>query len=342
VAAGRVQRSMRSVVLALAAAALLNGQGLRIATIDFYGLHKVSEAEIRKALGFREGDTLPPSKGDVEDRIDKIPGVVESHLEAVCCESNLMVLYVGVEERGAPHFELREAPSGDVHLPAEIMDTFRQFLEKYHDAVRNGSAAEDLTQGHSLLADPYARAVQQMFPALVDAHLAEVRNVLRSGSDESERAAAAYVLPYASKQSQIVGDLQYALKDSDAGVRDNATRSLMALSVLARLRPESEIEISPTWFIEMLNSLSWSDRNRALLALEVLTDSRDPSTLDQLRDRAFDSLVEMANWKVLNHALPACILLGRIAGIPEQEIQDEWSRGERESIIAAAKKKKNK
>jgi hypothetical protein len=178
-----------------------------------------------------------------------------------------------------------------------------------------------------------------MFPALADAHLANIRDVLRSSSDEAQRAIAAYVLVYASRKSEIVNDLQFALKDADAGVRNNAARSLLALSVLAKLDPASEVRISPTWFIEMLNSLSWSDRNRGLRALQTLTDSRDPLVLDQLRTRALDALIDMARWKTLSHALPAFILLGRVAGMPEPEIQSAWSRGDLDTVIAAARKK---
>jgi len=122
-------------------------------------------------------------------------------------------------------------------------------------------------------------------------------------------------------------------------VRNNAARSLVALSVLAKLDPSTEVNISPTWFIEMLNSLSWSDRNQALWALQTLTDGRDPLVLDQLRTRALDALIDMARWKTLSHALPAFILLGRVAGIAEPEIQAAWTRGDRDTIIAAAKKK---
>src|SRR5499427_4625428 len=84
----------------------------RIGVIDFYGLQKVPEARIRQALGVREGDFLPRSKGDAEEKIDRVSGVVESHLEAVCWDSGNMILYIGVEERGAAHFDIREAPDG--------------------------------------------------------------------------------------------------------------------------------------------------------------------------------------------------------------------------------------
>jgi hypothetical protein len=334
-----MQQLRRTIPFLLLLVTSVSAQDLRIGVIDFYGLRKLSESQIRKVLGVREGDPLPPSKGDAEARLDQMPGVVESHLEAVCCDAGRTILYVGIEERGATHFDLREPPEGSVVLPEEIVMAYGRFLDAAHDASRRGSTAEDLTHGHPLMADGAARAVQEMFPALADAHLAGIREVLRSSEDEAQRAMAAYVLVYATRKSAIVNDLQYALKDADSGVRNNAARSLVALSVLAKLDPSAEVRISPTWFIEMLNSLSWSDRNRALWALQTLTDSRDPMALDQLRTRAMDALIDMARWKTLEHALPAFILLGRVAGMPEPDIQSAWTRGDRDSVISAARKK---
>jgi hypothetical protein len=311
-----------------------------IGVVDFYGLHKVQEAKVRQVLGAREGDPLPHSKGDTEEKLDTISGVVESHLEAVCCQAGKTILYVGIEERGAPHFELRDAPDGEDVLPEEITATYRRFLEALSAAVRRGSTEEDLTAGHSRMADPAARAIQDMFPALAKEHLRELRNVLRNSADEDQRATAVYVIAYAPKKVEVLDDLQYSLKDPDPSVRYNATRALVAFAVLARLHPQPDLKVESTWFIEMLNSLSWSDRNRALLALQVLTDKGDPVVLEQLRTRAMPALVEMARWKTLEHALPAYILVGRVAGLSEDQIQRAWSRGDRESVIAAAAKKK--
>jgi len=321
-------------------ASLVVAQGPRIGIIDFYGLRKVSEAKVRKALGVREGDPLPRSKGDAEERIDAVPGVVESHLEAVCCDAGKMILYVGIEEKGAIHFDLREPPEEDVVLPEEITSTYRRFMENLEAAIRRGESGDDVTHGHSLVSNPEARAVQEQFIPLAKDHLAELRNVLRNSSDEEQRATAAYVIGYAPKKREILDDLQYALKDPDSGVRNNAARNLVALAVLARLDPESGLKIEPTWFIEMLNSLSWTDRNKALWALQTLTDKRDPSVLEQLRDRALPALIEMARWKSLGHALPAYMLLGRIAGLPEQQLLDGWNRGDRDFVIAAVTAKK--
>src|ERR1700693_429891 len=66
-----------------------------VGVIDFYGLNKVPQDRIRKTLGFKEGDPFPPSKANVEEQLDAVPGVVESHLEAVCCDGSRIVLYVG-------------------------------------------------------------------------------------------------------------------------------------------------------------------------------------------------------------------------------------------------------
>jgi hypothetical protein len=320
-------------------AGVVLAQPPRIGRIEFYGLRKVSETRVRKALGLNPGDELPRSKGAVEERLADVPGVVQAHLEATCCDEGKVVLYVGVEERGAPHFDLRTPPETDLDLPAEITTTYKEFLSAVNEAVRRNATAEDLTNGHSLMADPDCRDIQLKFVALAQKHLEDLRRVLRNSGDDEQRAIAAYVIGYAPRKRQVVDDLQYALKDVDDTVRSNAIRALAAVAVYAKLNPEAEVKIAPTWFIEMLNSVAWTDRNNAAVALVNLTESRDPSALDQIRQRALPAVVEMARWQYLQHALPAYILLGRVAGMPEQEIQDTWSKGEREKVIAAVAKK---
>lgn len=316
--------------------------GPRIGIIDFYGLHKTSEAKVRQALGVHEGDALPRSKGDTEERIDAIPGVIESHLEAVCCDAGRMILYVGLDERGAPSFDLREPPDGDVTLPEEISKIYKRFLAASQAAGGEGITAEDLTHGEALSADPATRDIQQQFTAVAKAYLPDLRHVLRDSSDEADRATAVYVLAYTPEKRTIVDDLQFALRDADPGVRANATRGLKALAVYARLHPESNVKVEPTWFIEMLNSLSWADRNQAVQMLLILTDNNNPSALGQIRERALGSLVEMAQWKALTHALPAFLLLGRVAGMNDLEVHQAWERGDRKSVIVAATSKKKK
>src|SRR5665213_2324954 len=263
-----------------------------VGVIDYYGLNKVTRDRIQKTLGFKEGDPFPASKAGVEERLDEIPGVVESHLEAVCCDEGKIVLYVGIEERGAVHFDLREAPEGEVTLPPDVTALYRRYFDAFEEAVRRGSTAEDLTHGHSLMADPLVREIQLQFPAVAEAHLGELRNVMRNSADDEQRGIATFLIGYAPKKDQVAEDLQFALRDADPGVRANAARAIVALAVYARLNADSGIKLEPTWFIEMLNSLSWSDRERALKALQILTDGREASMLEQLRNRALPALVE--------------------------------------------------
>ncbi len=333
---------MRLILFVCLAALACAQEGPRIGLIDFYGLHKVPQAKVRQALGVREGDPLPRSKGDAEERIDAISGVVESHLEAVCCDAGRMILYVGVEEKGAAHFDLREPPDGEVNLPEDITTTYRRFLDASEAASRAGQTKEDLTQGHALSGDQEVRDIQQQFIPIVKTYLGELRHVLRDSGDEAQRATAAYVIAYDENRKEIVNDLQFALKDPDAGVRVNATRGLRALAVYAKLHPEAGVKVEPTWFIEMLNSLSWTDRTQALGMLQILTDQRDPDAIEQIRERALPSLIEMARWKTLPHALPAFLLVGRVAGLPDDQVQAAWTRGDRESVIAQATAPKRK
>jgi hypothetical protein len=335
---------LRYLTILVFATGLLSAQaeGPRIGIIDFYGLRKTPESKVRQALAVREGDPLPRSKGDAEERIDAIPGVVESHLEAVCCDGGRMILYVGLDEKGTPTFELREPPDGDAPLPEEVAKLYQSFLAAAQAGSREGITAEDLTQGHTLSADVPTRDIQQQFTAIAKAYLPELRHVLRDSGDEAQRAIAVYVLGYAPEKTTAIDELQFALRDADPGVRANAARGLKALAVFAHLHPEEHLKIEPTWFIEMLNSLSWSDRNQGLAMLLMLTDDANPSALDQLRERALPSLVEMAQWKSLTHALPAFLLLGRLAGLSDLQVHEAWTRNDRKSVISAASAKKKK
>ncbi len=329
----REDGSMCSFATGAAFVFLLSAQAPRIALIDFYGVRKVSLEELRKALGVREGDPLPASKGDAEERLERVRGVVRARLEAVCCEDRGAILYVGIEERGAPHFDYRLPPASDATLPEEVTGLYEQFLTLYRDAARRGVGEDYMAQGHPLSLDPAVRAVQERFPALVDAHLSRIREVLRNSADERHRAIAAQLIGYTSKKHVVVNDLQYALRDPDDGVRYNAIRALVAIAKLGERDPELGLKVEPTWLIEMLNSLLWNDRMKAAEALAVLTEKRDSRTLAQLRERALDSVAEMARWKHLRHALPAFLLAGRLAGLSEEEIEQAWSRGDREAVL---------
>lgn len=311
----------------------------RVGDVEIYGTRKVSVQKIRKALSASPGDFLP-SREDAEDRIDKIPGVLASRIEATCCAGRNLILYVGIEERDEPHFEFHGASNSSVELPSALLDKYQSFLDAVSGNLHGKNADEDLTNGYSLMADPDSREIQLSFVPLVGENLPVIDRVLRESSNPEHRSAAAYLLQYGPRGPHqwpiIVNSLMYGLQDQDDTVRENSVRALRAVAVGAKLHPEQQIRIQPTWFIEMLNSVVWSDRRNASLALVNLTENRNLETLSLLRERALPSVIEMARWHRLQHALPAFILAGRLAGLSEQQIKDAWVSGDREPVLEQA------
>lgn len=313
-----------------------------IGYVEIYGAHKSSEKKIRSALGLDQGGVLPVSRDELEARIDKISGVIGSSVEAVCCDEKQMVLYVGVEEKNTPHFDFHATPDSHIELPKDLVDEYHSFLDAVSGSMATGKADEDLTNGYSLMTDPNCRERQQAFLAMASRDLVILDRVVRNSSDPEQRAIAAYVLQYGPRGPRttqtVVNGLQYALQDPDSTVRENAMRSLKAVAVGARLHPEQQIRLEPTWFVELMNSVLWSDRRNASLALVNLTDKRDSASLALIRDRALTSVVEMARWRDLQHALPGFILAGRVAGLTDKEIEDAWVKGDHEAVIQKALK----
>ncbi|HEX6545961.1 MAG TPA: hypothetical protein VF023_06630 [Bryobacteraceae bacterium] len=317
----------------------------RVGAVEIYGARKVPVRKIRAVLGVSDGSPLPPSKEGLEEKLDKIPGVVASRLEATCCLDGKSILYVGIEERGSPHFEYRPEPDGDITLPTGITDLYSDFLAAVDKTVRTGQTGESLNPGYSVMQDPAARQDQLAFIPLVKTYLETVHRVVRTSHDADQRAIAAYILQYGPRSprttGEIVNDLQYALQDGDDSVRANAIRSLTAMYVGSKLHPEQAVSIQPTWFVELLNSIVWSDRHNAAVALVDMTEDDNQDTLELIRQRALPSVVEMARWRDLSKALPAFILAGRLAGMSKKEIDDAWVNPEsREVLLKAALKNK--
>ena len=75
---------MRWLAILLLAVCPAGAQAPKIGDINFYGLRKLAPEKILSTLGLKPGDPLPPSKGDLEDRLELISGVAAARVEAVC------------------------------------------------------------------------------------------------------------------------------------------------------------------------------------------------------------------------------------------------------------------
>jgi hypothetical protein len=103
--------------------------------------------------------------------------------------------------------------------------------------------------------------------------------------------------------------------------------------------PALGIGVNPQPFVSLLNSLVWTDRNKAAFALLRLSETRDPKLLADLRAQALPALIEMARWKNRGHAAAPYFLLGRVAGLPEKQIENAWERNDLRFVIEAVHKK---
>jgi hypothetical protein len=340
-----MQRRFLTHVLAAGALAafssLASAQLPPVGIIDLYGLRKTSPQAVREALGINVGDSLTSlALFQVPARLASLPGVASAAIDPVCCEDGKTMLYVGVAEDSAPPLRFHAPPNGASRLPADIISAGVAFSEAHMRAMMRGVTKEDVSQGHSLMADSTARMIQLQFVPLAAKHLDTLRKVLRTSGDVDHRALAAEVIAYSANKAAIVNDLVYAMRDPSSEVRNNATRALWVMALYSQQHPESKITVPYEPFIDLLNSLAWTDRNKASLALMELTEKQDPALLAELKKRAFDSIVDIARWTNPGHAMAGIFMLGRIAGLPDQETYAMFERGEKDKIIEAARKAK--
>jgi hypothetical protein len=332
-----------SILLTVLLSAIASGQFPSIGTIDYYGLRTVSEKQIRENLQIKEGDAVFKTKAEkteIERHLTSIPNVAEVQISSVCCTTDgKTMLYIGIRERESPALIFRTNPNGTIRLPNEIVKAGKDYAEAHQQAVLNGDVAEDRSAGHSLMNNPKARAAQEKFILIANENLNLLRQVLHESADDAHRALAAEIIAYYKDKSVVVSDLVYAMKDANSTVRNNAMRALGLIAAYSFAQPEKNNKIPFEPFVDMLNSIEWTDRNKSSLVLAELTEKRDAELLDLIRRKATPTLIEMAQWKNEGHAGMPFLILGRIAGFSDDEIMRALMTGKRKNLIAEAQKK---
>jgi hypothetical protein len=308
----------------------------RIWDIEFFGYKGIDLEAVRKTIPVREGDDYSgdETKKKVQQAVSDALGRDATDVAGICCNENGdQVLFIGLPGASSKRFTYNPAPKGTARLSDEITalnDRLNQALEA---AVRKGgdAAREDDSTGYALAHDSAARSLQLKLREYALAHEGELLSVLKSSADPKQRATAANALGYAHQSSRQIGALVRAARDPDDDVRNDAIR---ALGVLASSDHRPARQIPAANFIDMINSGVWRDRNKGSFLLLELTRGRNPDLLAALRTRALDSLIEISKWRSVGHALAARFVLGRIAGIPEERLQQLVS-GPLEPILDA-------
>lgn len=316
----------------------LGAQSFAVGVIDVYGAQRVGAPAVRTALGLAIGDTLVMDSAKTlvrraEQRLMQLPGVSRAKVNLTCCEAGRLIIYIGVAEAGSDTLVFRGAPTGAVRLPPPIVDAGDAFYAALMDATRRGDTGESDSLGYTLANDTTMQRIQRSFVSIAAAQLPLLREVLRGSSVASQRALAAQIIGYASDRQAAAADLAFAMTDPDANVRNAAMRALWIIASYGQAHPNIGLRVSAEPFVRLLSSIEWTDRNKSSLALVALTASRDPQLLASIRAGALTALLDMARWTSPGHAYAGLVLLSRIAGIPEEELQAAIRRGDRQRVL---------
>lgn len=312
------------------------GQPVKIEIIDVYGNRKIDTKTIRSQLGINEGDSIEQvveKKQFIIEKLQQLPGVVKADLALICCDdsANNWIVFAGVTETPGS-FIYNTAPTAKILLPAEITNANDSFFVALMAAVQKGNGDEDRSQGHSLMKDPASRRQQQKFILYAQKYFPLLQQVLHTSADPAQRAIAAMVIAYAEDKNKMVKELIPAVYDADDDTRNNATRAIAVLLEAAERKPgllKEKIPAEP--FIDMINSVIWTDRNKGLAVLLPLT--RDTATITLLKQKALPSLYEMAAWKNPGHALYAYLIVGRMAGFHDEQVMDTFYTDKRSIFL---------
>lgn len=294
-------------------------QSAEITSLDLYGLRTVDPALVRETLGFAAGEAMTADADTLEARLAALPGVAAAEVALIRYPGHA-ALFVGVREEGVPEPRFRAAPTGKLGLDPELRTATRRAGDQLIPAIQSGQAGEDHVDGYALSQYEPLRAIQRGFVEAAEARLDELVDVLRHAADPGDRAAAATIVAYGADKPAVAAALQHAADDPDEVVRNNAVRALGILAAHALEHPELGVTVDPAPFLQLIASLSWTDRNKGAAALASLSRARDPALLAALAEGSLDELAEMAVWHSHGHAGFALQTLARVAGVDEETV----------------------
>jgi hypothetical protein len=339
-------RCCPAILLAVCLLSVAQAGDTGIASVETYGLRHVSRKAVLDTIGLHQGDAVPDQarRTAIVERLQKLRGVKRGAIVVVTVPFEndrggtvgRPIVYVGIQESDQPDVQFRPAPAGNVTLPAEIIAPYGDFERAFIASIKQNDFSEDDSNGYALMGNAAERAIQRKFPALADRHYERLVDVLQNSRHADQRSMAATFLGYASDKKRAVADLVVGTRDASELVRNDAVRALSVLVNYARAHRDLGIDVPTDWCLDLLESPTWTDRNKALAMLDAASADYDAALLAKLRQRSLASLVEMSRWNARGHGMMAFILVGRIAGLNDPEIYQVWKAGKRDAVIERA------
>jgi hypothetical protein len=309
----------------------------QVGQINYFGYGGIDLAPIRAQLPLQIGDTITFVSFDdnaIKNFINHSIGHPSTDVGIVCCDnSKRLLIYIGLGGTSSRPVPTASSPQGSEHLAAAALKLYDQQMSALESAVRRGAAGEDDSQGYAISTDPALREIELSIHTYAMTREVEFERVLRNAADPRQRRVASEFLGYVPRSSAQIKALAEAVSDADEEVRNNAVRALSVLAAAHNARPLA-IDTQP--FIALLFSGRWTDRNKGSMVLARITEARDPALLAALRKQALPPLVEGGSWSDPGHAYAFLVILGRIANIPEDRLQQMIGGGKSAAIIDAA------
>jgi hypothetical protein len=304
-------------------------QSYQVGIIDYYGT-KYPNANFESCLTFKEKDTIRfltdsityvKAKRQIVDCLLEKRLIKQADIKFVCCDQveGKWIAYIGTSDK-PKSINNKDSKTKDLKLPIEITNAYDSLMNFLLEAIQSGQSAEDDSEGHAFFVHPPSHKIQERFKIYADIYLQLLKEVIKSSKYPYQRTVASTVIAYYHDKRNIVNDLVEAAKDDDDVVRNAAIRALGIILNYSTKRPNLKISIPPDPFILLMNSISWTDRNKSVSILLTMSNHRDPKFLLQLKNTILESLIDMARWKSEGHAMSGFIILGRMAGWTEKKI----------------------
>ena len=307
----------------------------RIAGIEFFGYQGIDTEAVRKALPFHEGDALKRGMPfQARETVKRITGRDATDVQFVCCVNDGdTAIFIGLPGTSSRPAAFNPEPRQEASVSSELA----ALMQKMYDGETKASSGMEVSppSGYRLMKDPAAQAAELKVRDYARLHETDLIHVLSHSSDAEQRALAADALGFSGRSAEQIIALAFAVRDANDTVRNNAAR---ALAEILEADPAVAAQISPSPFIELIQSGKWTDRNKASMVLGPLTRSRNPELLARLKAGAWDALMEMARWPLTAWSGWPRTILARIAGIPEEQAT-EISFGKTEAFLDAIGRK---
>jgi hypothetical protein len=316
----------------LAKGAFAQAPNHRVSAILFFGYGGLDLEKIKPSLPVHVGDNWSSeSIAKLSKSIETLTGHKPTDIAPITYKNDNLVLYIGLPGSTSHSLSFNAEPTGDSHLPQAVEGLYNQAVEAAAEGLRKGGVSDDVSNGYGISSDPKLRTAQLAMRDYALTHKELIFQVLETSADPQQRALAAHALGYGERSKRQIAALIAATRDANANVRNNATR---ALSILAFTDPTIEQQIPIEQLCEMLNSGSWTDRNKATGFIETILKNNDSALISILRTHCLDSLCEMACWDTADNAELYRSILARIAGIPDTQ----WQKLPVSELVSAAQR----